>query len=125
NSFKGSIRSNLANSNKEKYYLSEEDDLNARLASLIRKVEAMELKKVKKIKFVQEKEVCSNCELLGHSINKYPNIPVQANFMNTLKNLSILHILKLTIHNGEIIPISVDKMITVPNHYIHKNYQTF
>ena len=47
NSSEGSIRSNLANANKEKYYLSQEDDLNARLASLTRKVEAMELRKSK------------------------------------------------------------------------------
>ena len=85
NSSEGSIRSNLANSNKGKYYLSQEDDLNARLASLTRKVEAMELKKVKEIKSVQEEEVCSNCELLGHSTNECPNLPVQANFMNTFK----------------------------------------
>ncbi|KAI3448686.1 hypothetical protein Pfo_005351 [Paulownia fortunei] len=28
---------------------------------------------------------CSNCELLGHSTNECPNLPVQANFMNTFK----------------------------------------
>ncbi|KAI3469027.1 hypothetical protein Pfo_025690 [Paulownia fortunei] len=85
NSSKCSIRSNLANSNKGKYYLNQEDDINASIASLIRKVEAMELKKIKKIKYVQEEEVCSNCELLGHSTNEYPNIPIQANFMKTFK----------------------------------------
>ena len=85
NSSEGSIRSNLANSYKWKYYLSQEDDLNARLASLIRKVEAMEHKKVKKIKYVQEEEICSNCELMEQSTNECPNILVQANLMNTFK----------------------------------------
>ena len=98
NSSEGSIRSNLANSNKEKSYLSQEDDLNARIASLTRKVEGMELKKVNKIKYVQEEKVCSNCELIEHSTNECPNIPLQSNFMIHTKNLFILHISKLTIH---------------------------
>ena len=85
NSSEGSIRSNLANSNKEKYYLSQEDDLNARLASLTRKVEDMELKKVKKIKSVQDEEVCGICELVGHFTNECPNILTQANIINTFK----------------------------------------
>ncbi|KAI3470606.1 hypothetical protein Pfo_027269 [Paulownia fortunei] len=45
----------------------------------------MKFEKEKKIKYVQEEEVCSKCELLGHSTNECPNISVQKNFMNTFK----------------------------------------
>ena len=45
NSSESSIRSNLANSNKGKYYLSQEDDLNVRLASLQEKLKPWNLKK--------------------------------------------------------------------------------
>ncbi|XP_022862089.1 uncharacterized protein LOC111382375 [Olea europaea var. sylvestris] len=87
-----SIRSNLASSSGGKYQLSQDDDLNARIASLSRKVEAMELRKVKEVKPVQNDEICSICETFGHLTHDCPNIPVfkevlhdQANAMNTFK----------------------------------------
>ena len=92
NSSEGSIRSNLAQASKGKYNLSQEDDLSARIASLARKIEAMEFKKVNEIRTVQNEEVCGICEIVGHSTNECPNIPMfkevihdQANAMNTFK----------------------------------------
>ena len=52
NGSEGSIRSNLAYANKGKYNLSQENDLNARIASLTRKIEAMETRKVNEIRTV-------------------------------------------------------------------------
>ena len=82
----------MANANKGKYYLSQEDDLNARIASLARKVEAMELRKPKEVKVVQNDEFCVICEFIGHSTNECPNIQMckevmqeQANALNAFK----------------------------------------
>ena len=76
NSSENSIRSNLANANRGKYHLSQEDDLSARIANLTRKVEAMEIRKVKEVKSVQNEEICSICETLVHSTNECLNIPI-------------------------------------------------
>ena len=91
NPSEGSIRSNLAN-NKGKYHLSQEDDLSARMASLTRKVEAMELRKVQEVKPVKTEEICNICEILGHSTVECPNISLfkemlhdQANAVETFK----------------------------------------
>ncbi|XVF72157.1 hypothetical protein PTKIN_Ptkin15bG0096600 [Pterospermum kingtungense] len=75
-SSENSIRSNLANASRGKHHLSQEDDLNARVASLTRKIEAMEMKKEKEIKSVQNDEICGICDIVGHSTNICPNIPV-------------------------------------------------
>ena len=61
-----------------RYHLKEGYDMNARIASLARKVEAMEsmeLKMFNEIKFVQKEEVCSICEIMGHATHEYPTIP--------------------------------------------------
>jgi hypothetical protein len=52
--------------------LREDHDLQAKFASLVRKVEALELKKSGHIKSVQE-IVCQICETNEH--NKYPTLP--------------------------------------------------
>ena len=82
----------MANANKGKYYLSQEDDLNARIASLTRKIEAMELKKVKEVKSAQNEDICVICEHVGHSTNECPNLPIckevlheHVNAFNTFK----------------------------------------
>jgi hypothetical protein len=74
------------------YQLREGDDLNVRISSLTRKVEAMELRKVNEIKVVQKEEVCGICEIIGHTTHECPTIPAfkevlhgQANAMNTYK----------------------------------------
>ena len=92
NTSEGSIRSNLENANKGKYHLSQEDDLNARITSLARKVESMELKKPKEVKFVQDKDTCDICAIEGHLTSECPRIPVfkelcheQANAMSNFK----------------------------------------
>ena len=95
NSSEGSIRSNLANANKGKYFLSQEDDLNARVASLARKVEALEIRKSKEVNSVQNENICSFCnicELVGHSADECPSLPLckevfneQANVMSNVK----------------------------------------
>ncbi|XVF47618.1 hypothetical protein PTKIN_Ptkin03bG0124400 [Pterospermum kingtungense] len=91
-SSENSIRSNLANASRGKHHLSQEDDLNARVASLTRKIEAMKMKKEKEIKSVQNDEICGICDVVGHSTNICPNIPVfkevfheQVNVMNNYK----------------------------------------
>jgi hypothetical protein len=75
-----------------RHHLREEDDLNARIASLARKVESMELRKVNEITLVQREEVCGICEIMGHATHECPTIPAlkevlhdQANAMNTYK----------------------------------------
>jgi len=74
------------------YQLREGDDLNVRISSLTRKVEAMELRKVNEIKVVQNEEVCVICEIIGHTTHECPTILAfkevlhdQANAMNTYK----------------------------------------
>ena len=89
NPSEGSIRSNL---DKGKYYLNQEDDLGARIASLTRKVESMELKKSKEVKFVHDKDTCDICAIEGHLTGECPKIPVfkemceeQANVISNFK----------------------------------------
>ncbi|KAJ4723222.1 Integrase [Melia azedarach] len=91
-SSENSIRSNLASSSGGKYTLSQEDDLSARVANLTRKIEAMELRKVKEVKSVLNDKVCGICEVMGHCTQDCPNVPIfkemfhdQANSMNTFK----------------------------------------
>jgi hypothetical protein len=56
------------------YNLREDHDLQAKFASLARKVEALELKKSGQLKFVQD-IVCQICETNEHSINDCPTLP--------------------------------------------------
>ncbi|XP_042957986.1 uncharacterized protein LOC122293473 [Carya illinoinensis] len=59
-----------------KYTVNEDDDLRAKLTLLSRKVEAMELKKVKEVHAVPKfSEKCGICEDHGHSTNECPMIP--------------------------------------------------
>ena len=59
-----------------KYQLKEDDDLSARVASLTRKLEAMELRKVNGINTMPKiDEVCRICETMEHSTNQCPIIP--------------------------------------------------
>ncbi|XP_075655080.1 uncharacterized protein LOC142625280 [Castanea sativa] len=76
-----------------KYQLRKDDDLNARVASLTNKLEAMELRKVNGINTVPKiDEVCRVCETVEHITNECPTIPTfkevlhdQANAMNIVK----------------------------------------
>ena len=76
-----------------KYQLREDDDLSARVASLTRKLEAMELRKVNGINNVPKiDEVCRICETMEHPTNECPTIPAfkevlhdQANAMTMVK----------------------------------------
>ena len=71
----------------------EDDDLSTRVASLTRKLEAMELRKVNGINTVPKiDEVCRICEIMEHLTNECPTIPNfkevlhdQANAMNMVK----------------------------------------
>jgi len=56
------------------YSLREDHDLQAKFASLARKVEALELKKSGKLKSVQH-IVCQICETNEHSTNDCPTLP--------------------------------------------------
>ena len=56
--------------------MSQEDDLNARVTSLTRKIEAMELRKAKEVKSIKNKEFCNLCETNEHSTNECPHLPV-------------------------------------------------
>jgi hypothetical protein len=55
------------------YNLREDHDLQAKFASLARKVEALELKKNGKLKCVQE-IMCQISETNKHSTNDYPTL---------------------------------------------------
>ena len=76
-----------------KYQLREDNGLCARVASLTRKLEAMELRKVNGINIVPKiDEVCRICETMKHLTNECPTIPTfkevlhdQANAMNMVK----------------------------------------
>jgi hypothetical protein len=74
------------------YQLREGDDLYARISSLTKKDETMELRKDNEIKSVQKEEVCSICEVSGHTTHECPTILAfkevlheQANAINTYK----------------------------------------
>jgi len=56
------------------YNLREDHDLQAKFASLARKVEALELKKSGQLKYVQD-IVCQICETNEHSTNDCPTLP--------------------------------------------------
>jgi hypothetical protein len=56
------------------YNLREDHDLQAKFASLARKVEALELKKSSQLKSVQE-IICQICETNEHSTNDCPTLP--------------------------------------------------
>jgi hypothetical protein len=56
------------------YNLREDHDLQAKFASLARKVDTLELKKSGQLKSVQE-IVCQICETNEHSTNDYLNFP--------------------------------------------------
>ena len=59
-----------------KYQLREDDDLSARVASLTRKLEAMELRKVNGVTIVPKiDKVCRICETIEHTTNEFPTIP--------------------------------------------------
>ena len=61
-------------SNGGMYNLREDHDLQAKFASLARKVEALELKKSGQVKYVQE-IVCQICETNKHSTNDCQTLP--------------------------------------------------
>ena len=71
----------------------EDDDLSTRVASLTRKLEAMELRKVNGINTVPKiDEVCRICEIMEHPTNECATIPTfkevlhdQANAMNMVQ----------------------------------------
>lgn len=55
------------------YYIREEDDVNAKIANLTRKVEAMELRKVNSIKANKRVEdIYGICETNGYQTQDYP-----------------------------------------------------
>ena len=56
------------------YNLREDHDLQAKFASLARKVEALELKKKGQLKSVQD-IVCQICETNEYATNDYPTLP--------------------------------------------------
>jgi len=87
---------------KGMYHLREEDDVNAKVANLTRKVEG----------------ICGICETNEHQTQDCQTIPVfqevlreQANAINApIKDLFLLHTQKLTMPLRGIIPISVGEM---------------
>ena len=90
-----------------KYQLREDNDLCARVASLTRKLEAMELRKVNGINTVPKiDEVCRICETMEHHTNECPTtlafkevLHDQANAMNMVKKSSPSPYLE-TYHSG-------------------------
>ena len=100
------------------HHLRENDDFQAKIAKLTRKLEAIELKKVNEVTSVPQipsvpmgpkvQEPCIICNDPTHSTINCPNLPQvkgaiqieQANALTTKGNLSILHILKHIIQGG-------------------------
>ena len=72
---KNETKSNATMSHSGKYQLREEDDLSARVASLARKLEAIGMR-VNEIKSIPKDEVCGICEVVRHSTNDFPTIPI-------------------------------------------------
>jgi hypothetical protein len=73
------------------YNLREDHDLQAKFASLARKVKALELKRSGQLKYIQE-IVCQICETNEHSTNDCPTLPSfkeclheQANALNSFQ----------------------------------------
>lgn len=72
------------------YLIREEEDVNAKIASLTRKLEAMELQKVNMVKAIKiHNNACDICENDAHHTKDYPTIPTfkevlhdQANAVN-------------------------------------------
>jgi len=108
------------------YNLREDHDLQAKFASLARKVEALELKKSGQLKYVQD-IVCQICETNEHSTNDCPTLPSfkeclheQAHTLNSFKGPIITHTRKHTTLVGEITQISVGRVITIM-HKLHSH----
>jgi hypothetical protein len=109
------------------YNLREDHDLQAKFASLARKVEALELKKNGQLKSVQE-IVCQICETNEHSTNDCPTLPSfkeclneQVNALTVSKCQIITYTCKHTTMVGEIIQISVGKVVTIM-HKLHSHH---
>jgi hypothetical protein len=105
------------------YNLREDHDLQAKFASLVRKVEALELKKSGQLKSIQE-IVCQICEINEHSTNDCPTLPSfkkclneQAHALNNSKGPIITHTHKRITLVGEIIQISVGRVM----HKLHSH----
>ena len=90
------------------YNLREDHDLQAKFASLARKVEALELKKSGQLKYVQD-IMCQICETNEHSTNDCPTLPSfreclheQAHALKSFQRPSHTHTRKHTTLVGEI-----------------------
>ena len=107
--------------------LMKDHDLQAKFASLARKVEALELKKSGQLKSVQD-IVCQIYETKEHSTNDCPTLPSfkeclheQAHALNSSKGPTITHTRKHTILVGEITQISVGRVTTIM-HKLHSHH---
>ena len=110
------------------HHLRENDELQAKIANLTRKLEAIEMKKVNEVTSVPQlpsvptgprvEESCIICDDPTHSTINCPNLPQvkgaiqieQANALNYQRNLSIPHTLKLIILGGASILILAGEM---------------
>jgi len=106
--------------------LREDHDLQAKFASLTRKVEALELKKNDQLKSIQD-IVCQICETNEHSTNDCPTLPSfkeclheQAHALNSFQTLIITHTRKHTILVGEITQILIGRVIAI-THKLHSH----
>jgi len=104
------------------YNLREDHDLQAKFASLARKVEALELKKSGQLKSIQD-IMCQICETNEHSTNDCPTLPSfkeclhkQTHVLKCFQRPNLTHTRKHTTLVGEITQILVGKVITI----IHK-----
>ena len=94
------------------YHLKEEDDVNARIARLTRKVEAIELGKTSEVKKLGPIESsCGMCETNTHLTKDCPTIPA---FQELIGGLLVRHILKLIILIGETTRTLVGEMTHLP-----------
>jgi hypothetical protein len=66
-----------------KYTLSANDELQAKVAQLTRKLESLELQKVNEVVITPKKEeVCTICDTHEHSTNECPTIPAFREILN-------------------------------------------
>ncbi|RVX11317.1 Retrovirus-related Pol polyprotein from transposon 17.6 [Vitis vinifera] len=108
---------NALNAKAGMYTLNEDIDMKAKVAAMTRRLEELELKKIREVQAVSETPVqvmpCSICQSYEHLVEECPTIPIvremfgdQANVIGQFKPITMLHMEIPTIQIGGTIQIS-------------------
>ena len=100
------------------YTLNEDTDMKAKFAAMVRRLEELEVKKIREAQAISETLVqtmsCSICQSFEHLVAECPTIPTvrekfgdQANVIGQFKPITMLHIATPTIQIGGTIRISL------------------